>query len=165
MVYFQCELCVGTLKKKQLERHYLFECRSATTFSCLTCFKIFDRATVKDHISCISEQEKYQKGDNLVKKRNGINGNTPKVIQKVNLNELKWSGIRKTSRKILNGEEHHKMPIANFLKGLAQVYANSRNANVEEVDNDLLKNHTMKKLENDDRFVIDLSRNTIRFKS
>ena len=66
MVYFQCETCCETLKKKQVENHYLHQCRNATHFMCLSCQGLFDRNTIKAHTSCISEDEKYKKGDNLV---------------------------------------------------------------------------------------------------
>ena len=61
MVYFQCETCVETLKKKQVENHYKHQCKNAHHFRCITCQKVFDRETIKAHTSCISEDEKYKK--------------------------------------------------------------------------------------------------------
>lgn len=166
MVYFQCEYCIQTLKKKQVERHYMFECRSAQIFSCLTCFKNFDRDTIKAHISCVTEQEKYQKGDNMVKNKNGVKVNHHvKEVHSYDINELKWKGIRKTSKTILLGSEHHRLTMVELCKRLAKVYSNHKNTEESDVDIDLLKKQLMKKVEDDNKFVIDLSKNTIRFKS
>ena len=60
MVYFQCETCCETLKKKQVENHYLHQCRNSTHFMCLSCQGLFDRTTIKAHTSCITEDEKYK---------------------------------------------------------------------------------------------------------
>ena len=73
MVYFQCEKCISTLKKKQVEHHYTHECRDATSFICISCHQKFNRETIKAHTSCISEDEKYKKGDKMVKKQNNFN--------------------------------------------------------------------------------------------
>ena len=78
MVYFQCETCIESLKKNQIEKHFLHQCRQAHTFSCLTCFQLFDRQSFKSHISCITEDEKYRKGDADYQERlknNKSNGN------------------------------------------------------------------------------------------
>ena len=98
MVYFQCETCIETLKKKQVENHYLHQCKNAQYFRCITCQKIFDRETIKAHTSCISEDEKYKKGDNMVKKTKFINKDKPIVPCEVQT--MKWSGFKKTSKLI-----------------------------------------------------------------
>jgi hypothetical protein len=163
MVNFECNLCIRTLKKKQVERHFQFECRNSHNFTCLTCWSIFDRDSVKGHISCITEQEKYQKGDNTANaKLKNIQAKA--VVKKVDLNELRWCGFKKTSKKILIGNDNYKLPIKELLEKLAFVYAKNNDADNETVDMDLLKKHTMNKLAKDNRFVIDLSKNTIRFK-
>jgi len=164
MVYFQCEGCVQMLKKKQIEPHF-YQCKNSQHFSCLDCYKKFDRVTVKAHTSCITEVEKYQKGDNSGKKNNSAPANNnQKVIVPVNLDELKWRGFRTTSKKILRGFENYKLPMSDLFEKLAHVYAKQKGANKNEVDMELVKKHTLAKLENDDRFVLDLSKNTIRFK-
>ena len=61
MVYFQCETCIETLKKKQVENHYTHQCKNAQYFRCITCHKLFDRETIKAHTSCMSEDEKHKK--------------------------------------------------------------------------------------------------------
>jgi hypothetical protein len=164
MVTFQCEVCVKALKKKQAERHQ-YECRGASHFTCLTCWQVFDLNTIKAHISCVTEEQKYQKGDNTGKK-NGIKFNQSKdLVVPVNLKELKWSGFRKTSKKILMGHENFKLPINELFEKLAEVYSYYKKVIKEEVCMNLLKKHTNIKLENDERFIMDLSKNTIRYKA
>lgn len=162
MVCFQCEICYETLKKKQVKNHYSFQCRNADLFRCLTCQKAFDRETIISHTSCITEDEKYKQSDNMKKVQ--VITNKPKVIVKVNLSELKWSGLRKTSKKLLMNEENYKLPLQSLIEKLAIVYARSKSEEAELVDLSLMKKCLFQKLENDNRFVIDLSKNTIRFK-
>jgi hypothetical protein len=164
MVTFQCEQCITTLKKKQIEKHYSFECRGAHIFSCLTCWKNFDRSTIKDHISCVTEQEKYQKGDQ-VNTKNKINGNAIKNIEvKTDFSDLNWNGLRKTSKNILKHSQNHKLPIGDLLSHMIKIYAKHKNVSGEEVDTDLMRKQLLKKLQSDDKFVLDLSKHTLRYK-
>ena len=163
MVFFQCETCISTLKKKQVEPHYLTQCRNADTFTCLSCNKQFNRETIKAHTTCISEAEKYQKGDNMVKKKAPIN-NAPKPIMSVNISELKWSGFKKTSKIILMSKENYKMKMNELVNDLASVYARTKNEEQDNVDMNLLKKYLLEKLEQNDHFVIDLGKEMIRYK-
>ncbi|CAP37281.2 Protein CBG20151 [Caenorhabditis briggsae] len=67
MVFFSCNNCGEACKKNQVERH-LFQCRN-TTFSCIDCQLIYTRDTYKDHVKCITENQKYG-GKNYVEKEN-----------------------------------------------------------------------------------------------
>ncbi|CAI2348753.1 unnamed protein product [Caenorhabditis sp. 36 PRJEB53466] len=67
MVFFSCNNCGEACKKNQVERH-LFQCRN-TTFSCIDCQLIYNCETYKDHVKCISENQKYG-GKNYVEKEN-----------------------------------------------------------------------------------------------
>ena len=116
MVYFQCETCCASLKKKQVENHYLYECRKSQIFTCLSCGQQFDRETMKAHTQCISEEEKYQKGDKMVKK--AIIINKPKEIVKCDINKLKWSGFKKTSKIILMNFDNYKLKIEELINKL-----------------------------------------------
>lgn len=60
MVTFNCEVCNATVPKKGTEKHY-YRCPNAY-YTCIDCSKTFeDGVSYKQHISCISEDEKYQK--------------------------------------------------------------------------------------------------------
>ncbi len=61
MVFFVCEGCNETLKKNQVDQHAQ-RCRSCYRVSCVDCQKIFEGDDYKSHLTCISEDEKYQKG-------------------------------------------------------------------------------------------------------
>ncbi|CAI4056847.1 uncharacterized protein SKDI_03G1440 [Saccharomyces kudriavzevii IFO 1802] len=60
MVTFNCEVCNDTVPKKNTEKHY-YRCPDAY-YTCIDCSKTFDDGvSYKNHTSCISEDEKYQK--------------------------------------------------------------------------------------------------------
>ncbi|CCF60330.1 hypothetical protein KAFR_0J02660 [Kazachstania africana CBS 2517] len=60
MVTFNCEVCNDTVPKKNTEKHY-YRCPNAY-YTCIDCSKTFDDGvSYKQHTSCISEDEKYQK--------------------------------------------------------------------------------------------------------
>ncbi|VDK58940.1 unnamed protein product [Anisakis simplex] len=67
MVFFTCDTCGEALKKNQVEKHN-FKCRQST-YSCIDCNAVFTSVTYKDHIKCISEDQKYG-GKNYVQKEN-----------------------------------------------------------------------------------------------
>ena len=164
MVYFECTICIRTLKKKQAERHN-FECRSSCTFSCLTCYAVFDLQTIKAHTSCVTEEEKYQKGDNMNKPGMKFMNGGKLEIKPVDLNSLKWNGFRKTSKKILMGFENYKLSMKDLIDKISHVYSKNQEVDFESVDQVLVKKHLLDKLDKDDRYVIDLSKNTIRYKN
>jgi len=167
MVTFQCQICIQTLKKKQIERHFQFECRNTNGFECLTCWKTFDRKSVKGHISCTSEEEMYQKGDQnkkpvIVHRQISDNKDNPKLNK---FDDLTWSGIRKTVKKVLLRSEYFKCDIEKLIQTLTEIYSRFKKVNMDNVDSDLLKKSLLNKLESENKFVIDLSKNTIRFKN
>ncbi|KAI3654849.1 hypothetical protein MP228_000229 [Amoeboaphelidium protococcarum] len=59
MVSFVCNQCQETIKKPKLDQHAQ-RCRGAT-FSCIDCSTDFYGTEYRNHTSCISEAEKYQK--------------------------------------------------------------------------------------------------------
>lgn len=70
MVTFNCEICNDTVPKKNTEKHY-YRCPNAY-YTCIDCSKTFDDGySYKQHTSCISEDEKYQKS--LYRGKKGAN--------------------------------------------------------------------------------------------
>jgi cell growth-regulating nucleolar protein len=59
MVYFICSACQETLKKPAVEKH-TWHCRSCWTLTCVDCSKEFHGQEYAAHLTCISEEEKYQ---------------------------------------------------------------------------------------------------------
>lgn len=166
MVYFQCDTCNETLKKKQILTHYSFQCRGAHNFSCLTCFKHFDRNTIVAHTSCITEEEKYTKGDSQAqqKKKINVNHNLKDNINEVDFSTVEWKGFCKTTKNLISLINVKKITIDRLIKELSKIYSKHKKVDIEEVDEKLLKEHLMDKIENSDKFVLDLSKGVIRLK-
>ena len=162
MIYFQCESCYETLKKKQVEPHYLHQCKNAHKFTCLTCQKHFDRETIKGHTSCISEDDKYKKGDKMVKKTNFVN--KEKKIVPCDVETMKWSGFKKTSKLILMSYENYKCDIDKLLEKLAIVYAKNHDDIPENCDMKKMKKILLDKCEECKFLVIDIPKNILRYK-
>eukprot|EP00891_Asterochloris_glomerata_P001225 jgi/Astpho2/1225/gw1.00023.71.1_t len=60
MPWFACDDCGESIKKPKVAVH-LGQC-SARSFTCIDCSRTFDRASVKGHTSCVTEDQKYAKG-------------------------------------------------------------------------------------------------------
>ncbi|XP_047439984.1 cell growth-regulating nucleolar protein [Mugil cephalus] len=58
MVFFTCNACGESLKKAQVEKHVNI-CRGCQVLSCIDCGKDFWDDDYKNHIKCISEDQKY----------------------------------------------------------------------------------------------------------
>ncbi|XP_006893639.1 PREDICTED: cell growth-regulating nucleolar protein [Elephantulus edwardii] len=58
MVFFTCNACGESVKKAQVEKHVAV-CRSCECLSCIDCGKDFWGDDYKNHIKCISEDQKY----------------------------------------------------------------------------------------------------------
>jgi len=59
MVVFACNACGASVKKNQVEKHYQQQCRRCESLSCMDCGKDFWGEEYKNHIKCISEDQKY----------------------------------------------------------------------------------------------------------
>ncbi|EGW33655.1 uncharacterized protein SPAPADRAFT_59029 [Spathaspora passalidarum NRRL Y-27907] len=59
MVSFSCEVCNDTITKKKLDQHAQ-RCYGAY-FTCIDCSTTFEGTSYRNHTSCISEAEKYEK--------------------------------------------------------------------------------------------------------
>lgn len=58
MVFFTCNACGESLKKAQVDKHVNI-CRGCNVLSCIDCGKDFWGGDYKNHIKCISEDQKY----------------------------------------------------------------------------------------------------------
>ena len=59
MVFFICEACGETLKKNKVDAHS-WGCRNCWAFACMDCGVRFEGEAYKQHMSCMSEAQKYQ---------------------------------------------------------------------------------------------------------
>ncbi|XP_054995769.1 cell growth-regulating nucleolar protein [Sorex araneus] len=58
MVFFTCNACGESVKKVQVEKHVAV-CRNCECLSCIDCGKDFWGDDYKNHVKCISEDQKY----------------------------------------------------------------------------------------------------------
>lgn len=58
MVFFTCGACGESLKKAQVEKHVSM-CRGCETLSCIDCGQDFWGDDYRNHVRCISEDQKY----------------------------------------------------------------------------------------------------------
>ncbi|XP_076992499.1 cell growth-regulating nucleolar protein [Tamandua tetradactyla] len=58
MVFFTCNACGESVKKVQVEKHVAI-CRNCECLSCIDCGKDFWGDDYKNHVKCISEDQKY----------------------------------------------------------------------------------------------------------
>lgn len=166
MVYFECDQCHETLKKKQILVHYQFKCKGAHSFSCLTCFKHFDRESIVAHTSCVTEDEKYMKGDveAQMKKKMQNTNNLKDNIDSLDFSSIEWNGFTKTSKSIISMINIKKIKIERLVKEIVSIYAKYKKVDPEDVDEDLVRKGIEDKVYENTQFAIDLSKNTIRLK-
>ncbi|XP_053724531.1 cell growth-regulating nucleolar protein isoform X1 [Synchiropus splendidus] len=81
MVFFTCNGCGESLKKAQVDKHVSI-CRSCQVLSCIDCGKDFWGDDYKDHVKCISEDQKYG-GKNYEAKANKGDVKQQQWIQRV----------------------------------------------------------------------------------
>ncbi|XP_012928598.1 cell growth-regulating nucleolar protein isoform X2 [Heterocephalus glaber] len=58
MVFFTCNACGESVKKVQVEKH-VSVCRNCECLSCIDCGKDFWGDDYKNHVKCVSEDQKY----------------------------------------------------------------------------------------------------------
>ncbi|NXD06462.1 LYAR protein, partial [Nothocercus nigrocapillus] len=81
MVVFTCSACGESVKKAQVEKHVNI-CRSCQCLSCMDCGKDFWGDDYKDHVKCISEDQKYG-GKEFEAKANKGDAKQQEWIQKI----------------------------------------------------------------------------------
>ncbi|KAM4709919.1 cell growth-regulating nucleolar protein [Discoglossus pictus] len=126
MVFFTCNACGESLKKGQVEKHTAI-CRNCQCLSCIDCGKDFWGDDYKQHLKCISEDQKYggkafeaktNKGDvkqqqwieriNEVMKKPSISANLRNILSQISTydniprKKAKFQNWMKNSLKIHN---------------------------------------------------------------
>ncbi|KFV87078.1 Cell growth-regulating nucleolar protein [Struthio camelus australis] len=81
MVVFTCSACGESVKKAQVEKHVNI-CRNCQCLSCMDCGKDFWGDDYKDHVKCISEDQKYG-GKDFEAKTNKGDAKQQEWIQKI----------------------------------------------------------------------------------
>ncbi|XP_061919863.1 cell growth-regulating nucleolar protein isoform X2 [Entelurus aequoreus] len=133
MVFFTCDACGESLKKGQVEKHVTM-CRGCQVLSCIDCGKDFWGDDYKNHVKCISEDEKYggkgyeakaKKGDvkqhqwmqkvNEALDKPGVKPNLKEVLKQVSAydnvprKKAKFQNWMKNSLRICNTKLHEQV--------------------------------------------------------
>ncbi|KAG7229573.1 hypothetical protein INR49_012588 [Caranx melampygus] len=82
MVFFTCNACGESLKKAQVDKH-VGMCRGCQVLSCIDCGKDFWGDDYKNHVKCISEDQKYG-GKGFEAKANKGDVKQQQWIQRIN---------------------------------------------------------------------------------
>lgn len=128
MVFFTCNACGESVKKAQVEKH-VAACQNCECLSCIDCGKDFWGDDYKNHVKCISEDQKYggkgyegksHKGDvkqqawlqkiNELMKRSNISPKVKELLQHI-------SGFDNVPRK--------KAKFQNWMKNSLKVHSES----------------------------------------
>lgn len=128
MVFFTCNVCGESVKKIQVEKH-VSVCRSCECLSCIDCGKDFWGDDYKNHVKCISEDQKYG--------GKGYEGKTHKGdvkqqawIQKIN-ELIKKPSVNPKVRELLeqigafDNVPRKKVKFQNWMKNSLKVYNES----------------------------------------
>ncbi|KAK7109532.1 cell growth-regulating nucleolar protein-like [Littorina saxatilis] len=126
MVFFTCGACNESLKKNQVEKHYLHKCRRCEFLSCVDCGKDFWGDTYQTHTKCITEEEKYS-GKNFVAKANKGEVKQEQWIQKVQSAIQKAPANPQLQQLLQRLEEYPNVPrkkakFENFLKCSLRIF-------------------------------------------
>ncbi|KFQ59447.1 Cell growth-regulating nucleolar protein [Pelecanus crispus] len=81
MVVFTCNACGESVKKAQVEKHVNI-CRNCQCLSCMDCGKDFWGDDYKEHVKCVSEDQKYG-GKDFEAKTNKEGAKQQEWIQKI----------------------------------------------------------------------------------
>ncbi|KFP76221.1 Cell growth-regulating nucleolar protein, partial [Apaloderma vittatum] len=99
MVVFTCDACGESVKKAQVEKHVNF-CRNCQCLSCMDCGKEFWGDDYKEHVKCVSEDQKYG-GKDFEAKTNKGDAKQQEWIQKIH-EVMKKPNISPKVRNILD---------------------------------------------------------------
>lgn len=135
MVFFTCSACGASLKKNQVEKHYLSKCRNCEYLTCIDCLKDFPGDTYKEHTKCITEDERYG-GKNWKPKESANKGEKKQTAWIENLSELvaNSTGLDSDVKELLDiVMKHENIPrkrqkFINFVKNIM------RRANPSTID-------------------------------
>lgn len=97
MVSFSCEVCNDTVIKKKLDGHKQ-RCRGAY-FTCIDCSTTFNGNDYRQHTSCISEAEKYEKALYKGNKKKPVAKSEPIIDKKETKTEKKTTKSKSEEKK------------------------------------------------------------------
>ncbi|KAG7462099.1 hypothetical protein MATL_G00199060 [Megalops atlanticus] len=125
MVFFTCNACGESLKKAQVEKHVNI-CRGCEVLSCIDCGKDFWGNDYKNHVKCISEDQKYG-GKGYEAKSNKGDVKQQQWIQRIH-EAMNKPGISPKLKDVLNQVSSYdnvprkKAKFQNWMKNSLKIY-------------------------------------------
>ena len=132
MVSFCCDNCQDTVKKPKLVQLNQ-RCRNST-FSCIDCSVSFDINSVKGHISCITETQKFQKHLNNPSK-NIIEPKVSIAVENLPVIEVKSKKAKKERKETMEEKSNVEILAASKISIIAQIKNLEATKDKSTVDN------------------------------
>lgn len=145
MVSFSCEVCNDTVLKKKLDQHKQ-RCNGAY-YTCIDCSVTFNGTEYRQHTSCISEAEKYEKGLYKGNKKQQTQQAKPQVVKKEVKVESKKEKPAKKEKKSSKSTDLSEYLKANKQESLYKIVKKISTESKSD-KKDILKKLQVTKLEN-----------------
>ncbi|XP_041909366.1 cell growth-regulating nucleolar protein [Corvus kubaryi] len=143
MVVFTCNACGEAVKKAQVEKHVNI-CRNCQCLSCMDCGKDFWGDDYKEHVKCVSEDQKYG-GKGFEAKTNKGDAKQQEWIQKIH-EVMKKPNITPKVRNILeqmrafDNIPRKKVKFQNWIKNSLRIHDNALQDQVWDVFSEATRN-------------------------
>ncbi|NWI96452.1 LYAR protein, partial [Pitta sordida] len=143
MVVFTCNACGEAVKKAQVEKHVNI-CRNCQCLSCMDCGKDFWGDDYKEHVKCVSEDQKYG-GKGFEAKTNKGDAKQQEWIQKIH-EVMKKPNISPKVRNILeqmrafDNIPRKKVKFQNWIKNSLRITDSSLQDQVWDVFSEATRN-------------------------
>ncbi|NXB17841.1 LYAR protein, partial [Rhagologus leucostigma] len=143
MVVFTCDACGEAVKKAQVEKHVNI-CRNCQCLSCMDCGKDFWGDDYKEHVKCVSEDQKYG-GKGFEAKTNKGDAKQQEWIQKIH-EVMKKPNISPKVRNILeqmrtfDNIPRKKVKFQNWIKNSLRIHDSTLQDQVWDVFSEATRN-------------------------
>ncbi|NWW35565.1 LYAR protein, partial [Panurus biarmicus] len=143
MVVFTCNACGEAVKKAQVEKHVNI-CRNCQCLSCMDCGKDFWGDDYKEHVKCVSEDQKYG-GKGFEAKTNKGDAKQQEWIQKIH-EVMKKPNINPKVRNVLeqmrafDNIPRKKVKFQNWIKNSLRINDSTLQDQVWDVFSEATKN-------------------------
>ncbi|NXC20600.1 LYAR protein, partial [Corythaeola cristata] len=151
MVVFTCNACGESVKKAQVEKHVNI-CRNCQCLSCMDCGKDFWGDDYKEHVKCVSEDQKYG-GKDFEAKTNKGDAKQQEWIQKIH-EVMKKPNISPKVRNILeqmrafDNIPRKKVKFQNWMKNSLRITDSTLQEQVWDIFSETTRNVIHKEREN-----------------
>ncbi|NWX45592.1 LYAR protein, partial [Steatornis caripensis] len=151
MVVFTCNACGESVKKAQVEKH-VNACRNCQCLSCMDCGKDFWGDDYKEHVKCVSEDQKYG-GKDFEAKTNKGDAKQQEWIQKIH-EVMKKPNISPKVRNILeqmrvfDNIPRKKVKFQNWMKNSLKITDSTLQDQVWDIFSEATRNISSEKEQN-----------------